>query len=137
VGRLKDIQRAVYVLAGSGALIFLSACVLHSKAIGVVGIGLMVTAVLLSLPIYLAEMTTRTRALGLISVAWAILFAIWLVAATAFPAVRRAPLPLFIVGAVFGAGSLMLAFAWWRSERVPSNGQRNGTHKGRSRKARH
>lgn len=59
----RDVLRAAYVLAGAGAALFVLACLLHSKAVGLVGTVLMVMAILLGITIYRDGSVSETRRL--------------------------------------------------------------------------
>src|SRR2546429_6982140 len=85
-GKVSHREIAVYGLGALGSVLFILACFLHSIVIGVVGIALIVSAVLLGARIYMMEMTKETRLLSAASSAWAILFASWLVLAAVRPA---------------------------------------------------
>ena len=114
-GKVSHREIAVYGLGALGSVLFILACFLHSIVIGVVGIALIVSAVLLGARIYMMEMTKETRLLSAASSAWAILFASWLVLAVLVPTVRQAT--AIPVGLAFVVGWLALAYAWWRSDR--------------------
>src|SRR2546429_3599875 len=88
-GKVSHREIAVYGLGALGSVLFILACFLHSIVIGVVGIALIASAVLLGARIYTMEMTKETRLLSAASSAWAILFASWLVLAGVVPAPRQ------------------------------------------------
>jgi len=114
---LKRYTLPMYGAAVVGSVLFLGACFAQSKALGFIGIGLMVVSILFGLPVLMKQTTKATRYLDALAAVWAVLFAVWLIVAVLQPFARQFAVP---VGLTFVVGFFSLAGAFWRRERKAS-----------------
>jgi hypothetical protein len=106
-----------YRLAGMGAILFGLSWPLHSRVAFLGGVGLMVCAVLMVVPVYLADREPRTRLLNISSATWAVLFVVWCLAWLAVPLRLHLRWVTLIGGIAFFVSSCVLVYLHWLARR--------------------
>jgi hypothetical protein len=105
-----------YWLAGLGAAVFVLSWPLHSRAAFVGGVGLMVCAVFVMVPVFMADREPETRLQNVAGATWALLFAVWCVAWLAFPALHIRWITL-IGSSAFFVSACALIYVHWQARR--------------------